>query len=116
MIEDAINALKNGEQCDADGVMIKVSRQALHKVFEYIAEAEAKIAGYELCEVKEAARYRFLKANASIDWEPSNGIAMVIPEPPTGTNWEVDVDDAIDESIRVFLLEENPPVRQEDIR
>lgn len=33
---DAVKALENGKQCDQDGVMIKVSRQALELVLGYV--------------------------------------------------------------------------------
>ena len=33
---DAVKALENGRQCDLDGVMIQVSRQALELVLGYV--------------------------------------------------------------------------------
>lgn len=33
---DAVRALESGQQCDADGVMIQVSRQALELVLGYV--------------------------------------------------------------------------------
>ena len=37
-----INALKSYTQCDLDGVMCKVSRQAVHEAIERIVELEAQ--------------------------------------------------------------------------
>lgn len=50
-------------------------------------------------DARDATRYRHLKRNALIDWQPDDGVALVIPEPDTGRNWKADTDATIDRAI-----------------
>lgn len=60
-----------------------------------LATLRAQIAGME----KDAARYRWLKDNANIDYMQGDGVALVIPEPDTGRNWKADTDAIIDAAL-----------------
>jgi len=45
MVDGMINALRNGHQCDEDGVMCIVSRQACHEAADEIEELRAVLRG-----------------------------------------------------------------------
>jgi hypothetical protein len=45
----------------------------------------------------DAARYRWLRNHARIDWVSDDGVCLVFPEPDTGHDWQGDIDRAIDE-------------------
>ena len=47
-------------------------------------------------DAKDAARYRWLRDEAVLEWHEGDGIALVIPEPMTGEDWKATTDSAID--------------------